>query len=167
MPDPDPAPLLLRSATTDEIRRLWSDRLGLPVVTPQAAYLPTDVSGLAIVCPAGEILGLVTWALSGSTAEIVTLDSLCEGKGLGSRLLAAAEQAAAAQGAVETVIVTTNDNLRAFGLYVRRGYRLVAVHLDGMDAVRAVKPGVPLAGEHGIPLRDLWELHKDLVRAPP
>ena len=52
--------------------------------------------------------------------------------------------------------------VRALAFYVRRGYRLVRLHLDGMDRVRAAKPQVPDAGNEGIALRDMWELEKEL-----
>ena len=59
-------------------------------------------------------------------------------------------------------LVTTNDNFRAATLYARRGYRLIRVHLNGMDAVRRVKPGVPDTGFGGLPIRDIWEFEKSL-----
>jgi hypothetical protein len=37
----------------------------------------------------------------------------------------------------------------------------VKVHLDAMDRVRELKPAVPL-DEDGLPLRDMWELVKEL-----
>ena len=65
---------------------------------------------------------------------------------------------------VRTVsVTTTNDNLRALTFYVRRGFRLVKLDLDGMERVRAAKPGVPLEGQEAIPLRDMLELEKELV----
>jgi hypothetical protein len=64
---------------------------------------------------------------------------------------------------VRTVSVTTTaDNLRALAFYVRRGFRMVKLELDGMDRVRARKPGVPLEGNEGLPLRDMVELVRDL-----
>ena len=59
-------------------------------------------------------------------------------------------------------VVTTNDNPRALSFYLRRGYRLLRLHLDAMDRVRALKPRVPLTGIDGSPLRDMWEMEKEL-----
>ena len=59
-------------------------------------------------------------------------------------------------------LVTTNDNPRALSFYLRRGYRLVRLYLDAMDRVRQAKPQVPLTGNHGIALRDMWELEREL-----
>ena len=54
----------------------------------------------------------------------------------------------------------TNDNLRAAGLYLSRGYRLTKIHLDAVDRVREHKPDLPEKGYEGIPVRDLWEFEK-------
>jgi hypothetical protein len=56
---------------------------------------------------------------------------------------------------------------RALSFYLRRGYRLVRVHLDAMDRVRRAKPQAPLTGNHRIPLRDMWELERGLKFLPP
>jgi GNAT superfamily N-acetyltransferase len=148
---------LIRRATLAEVERVWRERWGLPVVTVRGQYLPGDVEGLVAVDREGALLGLVTWAGD----ELVSLDALVQGEGYGSRLLAAAERAIFATGAGQVVLITTNDNLRALGFYLRRGYRLVRVHLDAMDRVRMIKPGVPSHGDDGIQLRDMWELLKE------
>ena len=74
----------------------------------------------------------------------------------------AAEEELRRRGVKTVHLVTTNDNHRALSFYVRRGYRLVRLHLDAMDRVRQAKPQVPLIGDDGIPLRDMWELERDL-----
>ena len=60
------------------------------------------------------------------------------------------------------VVVTTNDNARALAFYIAHGFRLVRLHLDAMDRVRRAKPQVPATGRDGVPLRDMWELRKEL-----
>ena len=110
----------------------------------------------------GAVLGLVTWAVEGERAEIVSLDALEQGRRVGARLMEAAEEELRRRGVRALRVVTTNDNPRALSFYVRRGYRLLRLHLDAMDRVRALKPRVPLAGNDGIPLRDMWELQKAL-----
>ena len=51
------------------------------------------------------------------------------------------------------IVGTTNDNTRALNFYIKRGYRLVRLHLDAMDRVRALKPGVPATGREECPCR--------------
>ena len=152
----------LEPATTAVIDRIWRERWGIPIVSVRREYLPSDVEGLVWLGGDGEPEGLVTWAAAGEEAEIVSLDAFHQGRHIGARLLDAAEAELRRRGVRRITIVTTNDNLRALAFYVRRGYRLVRLHLDAIDRVRAVKPAVALVGNEGIPLRDMWELEKEL-----
>src|SRR5437867_9585929 len=125
--------------------------------------MPEEIDGgLIWRDSAGEAQGLVTWAIAGERAEIVTLDAFVQGVHIGGRLLDAAEAELSGLGVRRISITTTNDNLRALAAYVRRGYRLVRLDLDGVDRVRALKPGVPATGNDDIPIRDMWELQKQL-----
>ncbi|MBI2568067.1 MAG: GNAT family N-acetyltransferase [Candidatus Schekmanbacteria bacterium] len=110
------------------------------------------------------MLGLVTWCAPGTRAEIGSLEAFPPGLGVGGRLLEHAEAELASRGIGCIELVTTNDNVRALTFYLRHGYRLVQVILDGMDRVRARKPDTPVVGSEGLPLRDLWLLTKDLRR---
>ena len=69
-------------------------------------------------------------------------------------------------GARRLWLITTNDNVDALRFYQRRGFRLVRVHAGAVDRSRAaLKPGIPEAGDHGIPLRD--ELELEMTTGPP
>ena len=85
-----------------------------------------------------------------------------QGGGTGTRIMDAAEEELRTRGVKTVVVATTNDNVQALNFYIGRGYRLVRLHLDAMDRVRARKPGVPSTGRDGVPLRDMWELEKNL-----
>ncbi len=141
----------------DTLRNSW----GLPVITVARDYMPEGVDGgLVWRDSAGDAQGLVTWAIDGETAEIVTMDAFLQGVHIGGQLLDAAEVELAGRGVRRLLVTTTNDNLRALAFYIRRGYRLVRLDLDGVDRVRAAKPGVPATGNDDIPIRDMWELEK-------
>ncbi len=152
----------IEPAPTELIARLWEEQWGLPIVTPEREYLPPDVEGFVWRTHGGEGLGLVTWAVDGDRAEIVSMDALERGRRIGARLMEAAEEELRRRGVKTAHLFTTNDNHRALSFYVRRGYRLVRLHLDAMDRVREAKPQVPEMGDDGIPLRDMWELEKPL-----
>jgi GNAT superfamily N-acetyltransferase len=152
----------IEAAPTELITRLWEEHWGLPIVTPEREYMPPDVEGLVRRARDGRTLGLVTWAVDGRRAEIVSVDALESGRGIGSRLMDAAEEELRRRRVRTAHLVTTNDNLRALSFYLRRGYRLVRLHLDAMDRVRRAKPQVPLTGNDGIPLRDMWKLEREL-----
>jgi GNAT superfamily N-acetyltransferase len=155
-------PLRLVVASEEAISRVWSVRWGAPVVTVSGSYRPCDVEGIALVGSSETPAGLVTWTVRGGEAEIVTVDTLEEGRGEGPRLLCEAERRMREQGAIVARLVTSNDNVRAAGFYQSCGYRLTRLHLDALDAVRRVKAGVPETGLGGVPLRDLWEFEKRL-----
>ena len=141
----------------DTVRNNW----GLPVITAARDYTLEDITGGFLWRDgAGDPQGLITWAIDDEHAEIVTMDAFIQGVHIGGRLLDAAEAELAGRGVRRLSITTTNDNLRALAFYVRRGYRLVRLDLDGVDRVRAVKPGVSATGNEGVPLRDMWELEK-------
>lgn len=152
----------IEKASREQIEEHWREHWGLPVVSKSREYMPADVEGLLWRDEVGAVQGFVTWAIDGEDAEIVSVEALQQGIHIGGRLLDAAEQELVRRAVWRITIVTTNDNLRALAFYVRRGYRLVRVHTDAMDRVRSVKPQVPLIGNEGIPLHDMWELEKEL-----
>jgi ribosomal protein S18 acetylase RimI-like enzyme len=51
-----------------------------------------------------------------------------------------------------------NDNLHALRFYQKRGFVLVALHRNALEASRKLKPEIPLVGIDGIPIRDEIEL---------
>ena len=95
-------------------------------------------------------------------AELMSLDSLEEGLGAGSALIEAACEWAFSTGAARIRVVTTNDNLRALGLYQRRGFSLLALRCGAVDRARRRKPSIPEVGEGGIPIHDELELERTL-----
>lgn len=149
------------AATEAQVRAIWEERWGGLIVSLYREFVAADVEGL-VVASEGEEAALVTWHVDGDSAEIVSLDALIPGQGYGSTALAAAEDLLRARGVRRLWLTTTNDNAAAIAVYLRGGWRLVAVHLDHMDRVRARKPAVPLIGENGLALCDAWELEKRL-----
>jgi GNAT superfamily N-acetyltransferase len=150
----------LRSATTEEIADIWNERWFGMVIGIDTVYTADDVEGLALVDYNNEIVGLVTYHVEGPSGQIVTLDTIVRGRGFGRRLLESIENKFHSLGLGRAWALMTNDNLRAAGLYLSRGYRLSKVHLDAVDRVREHKPKLPERGYEGIPIRDLWEFEK-------
>ena len=108
------------------------------------------------------VVGLLTYRLQGGRCEVISLDSLWEGRGIGTRLLRAAERVARRAGCREAWLITTNDNLHAIGFYQKRGWMLRRVHQGAIARSRALKPSIPRIGIDGIPLRDEIEMYKSL-----
>lgn len=110
----------------------------------------------------GEKIGLATYHLDEAACELVTINSLRPGQGVGTALLAAVKQAAIEEGCKRLWVITTNDNFNALRFYQKRDFHLVAVYPNALDESRKVKPEIPLFGQDGVPLRDELELEMQL-----
>lgn len=110
----------------------------------------------------GQVAGIVTYRLAGGACEVLSLDSLCEGVGVGTALIDAVVETAKRAGCARLWLITTNDNLNALRFYQKRGFALVAVHRDAMTRARVLKPSIPPVGDHGIAIRDEIELEMAL-----
>ena len=107
-----------------------------------------------------QILGLVTYVIKENEMEVISLDSLQEGKGIGSSLMKSVEYIANQKRLQAVSLVTTNDNLNALKFYQKRGYRITSVIPNGVNKARDLKPSIPLMGNDGIPLNDELILKK-------
>ena len=105
-----------------------------------------------------EIIGLITYEVSDRILEILSLDSLRPGRGLGTALIERVRQAAREMGCQKIVVITTNDNLHALGFYQRRGFDMARLFRGALEVSRRLKPEIPLIGENNIPLRHEIEL---------
>jgi ribosomal protein S18 acetylase RimI-like enzyme len=148
----------LAAADRSWLDELVAERWGAPVVVSRGrVHRPAELPGF--VAHAGaDLFGLLTYEVRGDECEVVTIDSLVEDQGVGSALLAAAKDAAAAAGCRRLWLITTNDNLRALGFYQKRGFALAALHRGALEESRRLKPSIPVVGLDGIPLRDELEL---------
>jgi len=134
-------------------QRWGSDR----VVTRGKVHRVDTLSGF-LAWVEGDPQGLVTYRIEQGECEIVTLDSLHEGQGIGTALLNAVKQHAHALGCARIWLITTNDNTPALRFYQRRGFQIVAVYHDAVHASRQIKPQIPERGIDNIPIRDEIEL---------
>jgi N-acetylglutamate synthase-like GNAT family acetyltransferase len=146
------------SSDRPAIAELLRDRWGSTTIISlgrehDAATLPA-----LLAMEAGSVVGLATVNLTGRDCELVSLDALSPGRGIGSTLLAGVAQLARDHGCARVWLITTNDNLDALRFYQRRGMRLVTVHGGAADDARRLKPSIPVAGKHGIPIHDELEL---------
>jgi GNAT superfamily N-acetyltransferase len=111
-----------------------------------------------------ELVGVLSYDLGSIECEIVALYAVRQWGGIGSSLIGAVVDLAAAAGCRRCWVVTTNDNVDALRFYQRRGFHLTAVRCGAVDeARRSLKRGIPRVGDYGIRLRDELELARDLV----
>ena len=117
----------------------------------------TVVEGIAAM-DGDEIVGLITYRVSGDTCEITSLDSLREGQGNGTALLEQVIAIAGEKNCLKVSLITTNDNIHAIQFYQKRGFDLLRLHKDSIQQARVLKPEIPLIGSNGIPITDELEL---------
>jgi ribosomal protein S18 acetylase RimI-like enzyme len=147
-----------RGWVTRFARERWGSEL---VVADGRVHHLAELAGFADL-DGERVIGLVTYLIEGERCEVISLDAVEQGRGVGSELLECAVSAAREAGCRRLELITTNDNLRAIRFYQRRGLRLVAVHPGAVEHSRRLKPEIPLIGDHGIPLRDELLFARDL-----
>src|SRR5918992_5184096 len=109
-------------------RRLMAERWGgEEMVIRGRLYRPAEHQGF-VAHVDGDRIGLLTYAIEGKACEVLSLDSLREGRGVGTALLEMVKDAAREAGCDRIRLITTNDNLDALRFYQKRGFVLVALH---------------------------------------
>ena len=151
----------IRRLTIDDLphlRQMWKENWGGEfVVAHGVIYRPDTLDGF-IAFDGDEWVGEITYTFSGNDCEIVSLDSLRQGQGIGTELISAVVKEARERNCKRVFLVTTNDNLNALGFYQKRGFELSKLYRGAINESRKIKPGISLIGENNIPLRDEIEL---------
>lgn len=160
------------------LARFLEERWGAAeIVTQEQVHPLADLSGFAAIAgrglpdvpagaPPGGVVGVATYSVYEDQCELVSLDSLVEGRGIGSALVGAVRQAAVERGCRRLWLITTNDNTPALRFYQRGGFRLATVFPGAVDRARLLKPGIPLLGVDGIPIHDEIKLEMLLDGEP-
>jgi len=133
------------------------------IVTRGRVYAADELPGF-VALRDEEPVGLLTYRIEGRECEVISLNSLSEGHGVGTALLEAALRAAREAGCARLWLITTNDNLPALRFYQRRGMHIRAVYPDAVAESRRLKPEIPETGVGGIPIRDEIELEMVISR---
>jgi ribosomal protein S18 acetylase RimI-like enzyme len=155
----------IREATPSDrtwIREILRERWGAPQIVTRGRIHEADTLPAWIAEDSGRRVGLLTCCIEGASCELVSLDALEPGRGIGGRLVEAIVEALRRRGGARLWLITTNDNVEALRFYQRRGFHLAALHCDAIARSRELKPSIPLIGNHGIPIRDELELERRL-----
>lgn len=151
-----------------EAWRPWADRVlreewGGPMIVSKGRLLDGSQLPGFVALQEGQPIGLILYDVHGDQCEIAALVSCREGRGVGGALIDRAARVARQLGCQRLWLITTNDNLHAIGFYQRRGFTLAAVNCGVMERYRrTLKPGIPLLGSEGIPIRDEFEFERML-----
>jgi ribosomal protein S18 acetylase RimI-like enzyme len=158
------ADVTVRALRDDE--RAWAkavlaERWGEVVIGGGRELRPAELP--AVVAEAGgERAGLATYVVEGADCELVSVDALTVGVGVGGALVESVAQTAHAAGATRLHLITTNDNLPALRLYQRHGFFLAELRAGQVEESRKLKPEISATGYAGIPIRDELVLERAL-----
>lgn len=150
-----------------ESERTWAgellcERWGSARIVTRGRLHQADQLPAFVVEMEGELVGLLTYHLEADACEIVSLDSLVKGQGIGRALLRQVEDVARTAGCQRLWLVTTNDNQQAIAFYERCDFTLIAVHQGAVNQARELKPEIPTHNQQGIPIEDEWEFERRL-----
>ncbi|ESU33310.1 hypothetical protein G3A_06875 [Bacillus sp. 17376] len=147
----------------ENVKAFFEAHWGSPqMVISSGVYDCSNLDGFVVLDKYGEINGLITYIVSGHECEIISLDSVDEGKGIGTLLVQEVESLAASEGCEVLKLVTTNDNLNALKFWQKRGFTLSQVLCNAVEKARKIKPSIPMVGYDGIPIRDELLLEKKI-----
>ena len=143
----------------DLINASWGNG---PVVVHQELFYPHRLPGFLAYLTKTQLIGLVTYRISGEVCEVVTLKSLVENQGVGTSLLESVAAEAKECGCRYVILTTTNANQRPIDFYGERGFRLKEIRQGAVDQAREIKPSIPRFSPQGTLIRDEWEFIKVL-----
>lgn len=127
------------------------------IVSRRGIHQADELPGF-IAVQGENYLGLATYRIEGDECELVTLNSLLEGMGIGTELLKAVMKTGIAAKCRRVWAVVTNDNLDALRFFQTRGFVLAALHRNAVEKSRELKPEIPTYGMDSIPIRDEIEV---------
>ena len=153
----------IKDIPNDKVKEFFKLHWGSPkMVISTGVYDCSELDGFAVLNIEGEIIGLITYIIRDNECEIISLDSVEEGKGIGTSLVKEVENLAVKKNCKILKLITTNDNLHALKFYQKRGFILSRIINNAVEKARKIKPEIPLIGNDGIPIRDEIEMIKVL-----
>ena len=156
----------IRNSTSkdrDWITEVLIDNWASSIIVTKGTSYQADLLPALIADLDGNPSGVLIYSIKNNELEIVSLNAIEKGKGIGSALLDEIEKIAKEQRCRRIWLITTNDNIDALRFYQRRGYEIAFVHRHAIQESRKIKPQLPFVGKYGIPIRDEIEMEKKLV----
>ena len=142
----------------DWARELLKQRWAGPKVVTRGRIHQADALPGFVAVSEGNPVGLLTYRIADGECEIVSLDAVVQGRGVGSLLINAVRALAGELGCKRVWLITTNDNAAAQEFYRKRGFGIAALHRDAIAESRELKPEIPEIGIDGVPIRDEVEM---------
>ncbi|MCT4661408.1 MAG: GNAT family N-acetyltransferase [Tissierellales bacterium] len=151
---------VIDESVRDEMKEFLKVKWGsMIVVSKGKAHNLEELPGFVVI-ENERITGVVTYDVVDKDCEIISLDSVIENRGLGSKLLDKVIEIAKIVGCERVWLMTTNDNTKAMRFYQKRGFDLVGFYKDAMVKAREIKPEIPKIGYDDIPIKHELEFEK-------
>jgi len=137
----------------EKVEQLASESWGgVHIVIHRDVYDLRELPCLVAISDEQEILGYCYYRIYNNECEIVALESVKSGLGVGTSLIVAVRNIAVDANCKRLYLQSTNDNTHAFRFYQRQGFTMCAVRWNELEHSRKIKPTIPLIGNDNIPL---------------
>ena len=133
-----------------EIVKRWGSDVLISRGKPHKAH---DLDGV-LVYDDGKIIGLGLYYIKNKECELVLLETLSQGKGIGTEIIEKVIKIAKESKCNRIWLVTTNSNINAIKFYQKRGFNISNIYLNAMDEARKIKPEIPEIADNGIKIKD-------------
>lgn len=138
------------------IREHWGSEL---MISRGRIHVVADLDGF-VITENDTIIGLITFSIVSGECEIVSLDSIEAGQGIGSMLINLVSEVATKQKCKRIWLYTTNDNTDALRFYQKRGFDICGFYRNSVDTARQIKEEIPRYGRYGIEIKHEFELER-------
>jgi ribosomal protein S18 acetylase RimI-like enzyme len=153
--------LVVRPSTEDDrnwMTEILVDNWASNIIVTRGIAHEADKLPAIVAEMDGNRIGLLTYTIKEQDLEIVTMNAIERGRGVGTALLSEVESIARGTGCSRIWLITTNDNTDGIRFYQMRGFEIVAVHRHAIEESRKIKPQLPFIGKYNIPIRDEIEM---------
>ncbi|MFC2150124.1 GNAT family N-acetyltransferase [Calditrichota bacterium] len=148
-------------ADKEWVTHLLTQAWGSPQIATRERLLQADELPGVVAIYGGHPAGLATYQVGDAGFEIVTMNSLFEGQGVGRQVVDKLKWLATVHNCDRIWLVTSNDNLKAMRFWEHQGFTKFKVHLNSIEGLRKLKPEIPLIGLNGIKITD--EIEYELI----
>ncbi len=145
-----------------QVEGFFREHWGAPIMISRSrVHTVSNLDGF-IMKDGDRIIGLATYSITGTTCEIVSLNSILENHGVGSMLVNLVIEEATKKGCKRLWLITTNDNTIAIRFFQKRGFDMCGFFRDAVADARILKPEIPERGCDGIAIRHELEFERML-----
>ena len=149
--------IALTDAYRSEVNHFVKDEWGGPMIVSRGNLYDSSALPGFVAVEDDALLGVALYRLENDACEIALLHALEQNRGVGTALIRQVISNAKERACNRVWLVTTNDNTHAIRFYQTFGFDLKAVHINGMQESRRLKPAIPERGIDGIPILHEFE----------